>query len=58
MRDGDAPFPPKWGGFSRAIRGRVGYQCSGFYRALVRTGEIHDPEFIAPRNAKKAIEAG
>lgn len=32
----------KWGIFSEAIPGRVGYQCANYYRKLVKSGEVHD----------------
>jgi len=32
----------KWGIFSKAIPGRVGYQCSNFYRHLIENKEIED----------------
>jgi hypothetical protein len=35
----------QWGIFSQAIPGRVGYQCSNFYRKLVASGEIQAPEY-------------
>jgi hypothetical protein len=35
----------KWGLFSRNIPGRVGYQCSNFYRLLVKRGEIIDTNY-------------
>ncbi|KAJ3280161.1 hypothetical protein HK104_000865 [Borealophlyctis nickersoniae] len=36
----------QWGIFSMAIPGRVGYQCSNFYRHLLKTGEIKDPNYL------------
>lgn len=36
----------EWGLFSRALPGRVGYQCSNYYRKLVDAGELHDPKYI------------
>jgi hypothetical protein len=36
----DEAFGGDWGLFSRGIPGRVGYQCSAFYRNLVKKGEI------------------
>lgn len=36
----------EWGLFSRALPGRVGYQCSNFYRKLVEQGEITDPNYV------------
>ena len=35
----------KWGLFSKKIPGRVGYQCSNFYRKLIRDGVIEDPSY-------------
>ena len=35
-----------WGLFSLSIPGRVGYQCSNFYRKLVEAGEIYDSRYI------------
>ncbi|TPX64901.1 hypothetical protein SpCBS45565_g05560 [Spizellomyces sp. 'palustris'] len=35
----------QWGIFSIAIPGRVGYQCSNFYRHLLKTGEIVDENY-------------
>ena len=35
----------KWGIFSQAIPGRVGYQCANFYRKLVIAKEIEDPSY-------------
>jgi len=35
----------KWGVFSMKIPGRVGYQCSNFYRILVKNGDIRDPNY-------------
>eukprot|EP01091_Cochliopodium_minus_P014530 TRINITY_DN4947_c0_g1_i1.p1 TRINITY_DN4947_c0_g1~~TRINITY_DN4947_c0_g1_i1.p1 ORF type:complete len:623 (+),score=220.02 TRINITY_DN4947_c0_g1_i1:30-1898(+) len=34
--------PQNWGIFSRMIEGRVGYQCSNFYKYLVSRGEIEE----------------
>ncbi|KAJ3056246.1 hypothetical protein HK097_007606 [Rhizophlyctis rosea] len=36
----------QWGIFSMAIPGRVGYQCSNFYRHLVKSGEIKDHNYV------------
>jgi hypothetical protein len=36
----------QWGIFSEAIPGRVGYQCANFYRALVLSGELEDPDYV------------
>jgi hypothetical protein len=34
-----------WGLFSIPIRGRVGYQCSNFYRQLIKDGKIFDDRY-------------
>ncbi|KAJ3029628.1 hypothetical protein HDV00_009523 [Rhizophlyctis rosea] len=36
----------QWGLFSMSIPGRVGYQCSNFYRHLLKTGEIKDSNYL------------
>jgi len=36
----------RWGMFSMQFPGRVGYQCSNFYRQLVTSGEIVDPNYV------------
>lgn len=36
----------EWGLFSRALPGRVGYQCSNFYRKLIDRGELYDPKYV------------
>jgi len=40
--------PPnhKWGIFSMHIPGRVGYQCSNFYRSQIKQGKIKDDNYI------------
>ncbi|KAI8618581.1 hypothetical protein BC830DRAFT_1108184 [Chytriomyces sp. MP71] len=43
-----------WGIFSIPIPGRVGYQCATFYRALIRKGEIKDPNYTI--TAKGALQ--
>eukprot|EP00486_Rosalina_sp_Unknown_P000837 CAMPEP_0201565916 /NCGR_PEP_ID=MMETSP0190_2-20130828/5343_1 /ASSEMBLY_ACC=CAM_ASM_000263 /TAXON_ID=37353 /ORGANISM="Rosalina sp." /LENGTH=567 /DNA_ID=CAMNT_0047983969 /DNA_START=310 /DNA_END=2013 /DNA_ORIENTATION=+ len=35
----------KWGIFSKAIPGRVGYQCSNYWRGLVKEGDVTDPNY-------------
>lgn len=42
----------QWGIFSRAIPGRVGYQCSNFYRQLIESGKVHDPNYVVDSNGK------
>jgi len=34
-----------WGVFSMTIPGRVGYQCANYYRHMVESGEIKDPNY-------------
>jgi hypothetical protein len=34
-----------WGLFSLALPHRVGYQCSNFYRKLLKEGKLHDPSY-------------
>jgi hypothetical protein len=36
----------QWGIFSMTIPGRVGYQCSNFYRHLLKSKQIIDPNYI------------
>ncbi|KAF7721930.1 hypothetical protein EC973_003918 [Apophysomyces ossiformis] len=42
----------QWGIFSMKIPGRVGYQCSNFYRLLVETKQIHDPNYVLDERGK------
>jgi hypothetical protein len=42
----------KWGVFSMVIPGRVGYQCSNFYRQLVLNGDIKDPAYSVGADGK------
>ena len=32
----------RWGEFSKTIKGRVGYQCSNFWRRLIAEGKVRD----------------
>jgi hypothetical protein len=34
-----------WGLFSLTLPNRVGYQCSNYYRKLLREGKLHDPSY-------------
>lgn len=34
-----------WGLFAVPIRGRLGYQCSNFYRLLIKDGKLHDDRY-------------
>ncbi|KAL0476548.1 hypothetical protein AKO1_006094 [Acrasis kona] len=43
---------PQWGLFSQTIPGRVGYQCSNFYRQLVSKGEIKDDTYGVDENGQ------
>jgi len=36
----------RWGEFSMSIPGRVGYQCSNYYRKLIQEGVIKDPNYV------------
>jgi hypothetical protein len=42
----------QWGIFSKAIYGRVGYQCANFYRQLIECGEISDNRYAIDENGK------
>jgi hypothetical protein len=42
----------QWGIFAMKIPGRVGYQCSNFYRLLVETNEIQDPNYVLDAKGK------
>jgi len=42
----------QWGVFSRAIPGRVGYQCSNFYRFLIETSQIKDDNYVLDATGK------
>ncbi|KAI8887576.1 hypothetical protein K501DRAFT_321286 [Backusella circina FSU 941] len=42
----------QWGIFSMTIPGRVGYQCSNFYRLLVETKKINDPNYVLDARGK------
>ncbi|KAJ1650401.1 hypothetical protein IWQ61_008788 [Dispira simplex] len=42
----------QWGIFSMAIPGRVGYQCSNYYRYLIETRQIHDPNYVLDDKGK------
>lgn len=36
----------QWGLFSIGIPGRVGYQCSNYYRSLLKSGELTDSNYV------------
>ncbi|RKP13475.1 hypothetical protein BJ684DRAFT_16128 [Piptocephalis cylindrospora] len=42
----------QWGIFSQTIPGRVGYQCSNFYRHLLETQVLHDPNYFLDEKGK------
>ncbi|KAJ1929439.1 hypothetical protein IWQ60_001186 [Tieghemiomyces parasiticus] len=42
----------QWGIFSMAIPGRVGYQCSNYYRHLIETRQILDPNYVLDDKGK------
>jgi len=42
----------QWGIFSQSIPGRVGYQCSNFYRHLIETNQIQDPNYYLDEKGK------
>ncbi|CAO3618423.1 unnamed protein product [Mucor hiemalis] len=42
----------QWGLFSMTVPGRVGYQCSNFYRLLVETKTIQDPNYVLDEHGK------
>lgn len=35
----------QWGIFSKKIPGRVGYQCSNYWRSMVKDGDVLDPNY-------------
>ncbi|KNB45041.1 MYB family protein [Blastocystis sp. subtype 4] len=42
----------QWGIFSMNIPGRVGYQCSNYYRQLIKEGVIHDDNYVFDNSGK------
>ncbi|KAI7864877.1 hypothetical protein BDF14DRAFT_1829766 [Spinellus fusiger] len=42
----------QWGIFSIKIPGRVGYQCSNYYRLLIETKKILDPNYVIDEKGK------
>lgn len=42
----------QWGIFSMQIPGRVGYQCSNYYRQLIKEGVIHDDNYTFDESGK------
>ena len=54
-----------WGLFSVPIKGRLGYQCSNFYRLLIKENKIKDPHYeivdgklIFKHGQKKSVDPG
>jgi hypothetical protein len=47
-----------WGLFAVPIRGRVGYQCSNFYRSLVSEGKIKDDNYEMHPDGKLQCKYG
>ena len=45
----------KWGIFSKRMPGRVGYQCSNFYRQLIKNGELKDENYIVENGKLKFV---
>ncbi|OHS98928.1 hypothetical protein TRFO_34727 [Tritrichomonas foetus] len=41
-----------WGLFAVPLRGRLGYQCSNFYRYLVTEGRVKDPHYKVTHDGK------
>merc|ERR1719295_621725 len=35
----------QWGSFSKTIKGRVGYQCSNYWRQMMKDGWVKDPNY-------------
>ncbi|KAL7315224.1 hypothetical protein PS15m_006701 [Mucor circinelloides] len=42
----------QWGIFAMKIPGRVGYQCSNYYRLLIETNQIQDPNYVLDEHGK------
>ncbi|KAL0490686.1 hypothetical protein AKO1_009659 [Acrasis kona] len=49
---------PQWGLFSMEIPGRVGYQCSNFYRSLISKGELKDQLYDFDKNGQLYCKEG
>lgn len=52
LRGNATTFGHDWGLFSLAIPGRVGYQCSNFYRLLLESGEMTDSSYVRGDDGK------
>jgi len=42
----------QWGNFSKAIPGRVVYQCSSYWRQLMKDGWVEDPNYSKKKDGK------
>jgi hypothetical protein len=58
VRGNSDTFEGKWGLFSLAVPGRVGYQCSNFYRLLLTNGELTDSRYIYGEDGRLHYLAG
>ena len=47
-----------WGLFSVPIKGRLGYQCSNFYRQLIKDGKISDSRYELMEDGKLRFKHG
>jgi hypothetical protein len=52
LRGDSDTFNQEWGLFSLGIPGRVGYQCSNFYRKLILAGEMTDSRYFTTPDGK------
>ena len=52
------PVNSQWGIFSMTIPGRVGYQCSNFYRFLIKQGRIKDDNYFYDSKGKLCYRRG
>mmetsp|Transcript_95117 Transcript_95117/g.116457 ORF Transcript_95117/g.116457 Transcript_95117/m.116457 type:complete len:133 (-) Transcript_95117:158-556(-) len=46
----------QWGTFSQAIPGRVGYQCSNFWRKLIQHGKVNDYNYNLQNGKLKLVK--
>jgi hypothetical protein len=53
VRSGAAGYPMyQWGSFSKNIPGRVGYQCSNYYRTLIKNGDVVDSNYMVDESGQ------
>lgn len=45
----------EWGNFSIPIVGRVGYQCSNYWRLLIKNGWVIDPNYVLKQETETKI---